>query len=212
MLSSDYIRVYEQVLPVALCDQIIDRFEQHHRDAPDWRLELPTESGESHAVRSCQEINFNRNREIWGDLEAQLLHYVKLGVQKYVYDCPGCQFPEKFGYEAVRIKKYTPSRGDHFAPHIDSATLESCKRYLACFFFLNDVHEGGETCFPHYHLELKPQKGRMFLFPPFWMYVHAGKAPISNPKYLVGTYLHHVEGGDKLLAIPEKEEHLLVEL
>jgi len=203
MMLTDYIKVYEQVLPPSLCQTIIQKFEEHHQNAPDWRLESD-ESDHSHSVRSCQEINLNRNRELWGDLEHQVLEYVKMGIKKYMYDCPGCQFPEKFGFEAIRIKKYNPERGDHFAPHIDSATLESCKRYLAVFFFLNDVEEGGETCFPHSHLMIKPRQGRMFLFPPFWHFVHAGNAPISGPKYLIGTYLHHVDGGDKLVVIPEQ--------
>ena len=59
------------------------------------------------------------------------------------------------------------------------------------FFYLNTVEEGGETSFPNLEMKIKPKQGSVLCFPPLWMYPHLGEQPISNDKYIIGTYLHY---------------------
>jgi len=200
-----YIKVYDNFLPSDLCRRIIKRFDDNADQVVDWRTELPVGSGFATKLGSCLDVNLNRYQSIWADIEAELLHYYRLGVRRYMSECPGCHFPTEWGWEAIRVKRYLPENKDHFVPHTDTAILQSARRYLGAFFFLNNVEVGGETIFPHYNVSIKPMEGRMFLFPPYWMYVHAGIAPVSGPRYLVGTYLHLVEGADQLIAIPEEK-------
>ena len=49
------------------------------------------------------------------------------------------------------------------------------------------MEEGGQTAFNDVTIEAK--EGRLILFPPLWMFPHAGKIPISNTKYILTTYL-----------------------
>jgi hypothetical protein len=64
------------------------------------------------------------------------------------------------------------------------------------FYYLNDVEEGGETAFDdkvsEYYLKVKSKQGRIVMFPPMWMYPHKGLKPISNPKYIISTYMHYL--------------------
>jgi len=39
---------------------------------------------------------------------------------------------------------------------------------------------------------VKPETGRMLMFPPMWTHLHAGTKPIEKPKYIIGSYLHYV--------------------
>jgi len=48
---------------------------------------------------------------------------------------------------------------------------------------------GGETRFVD--VMIKPKKGNLLVFPPLWMFPHAGLIPISSPKYIISTYLHY---------------------
>ena len=48
--------------------------------------------------------------------------------------------------------------------------------------------EGGETEFIDLNIKLKPSQGRLIIFPPYWMYKHQGKVPISNAKYIINTF------------------------
>jgi hypothetical protein len=49
--------------------------------------------------------------------------------------------------------------------------------------------EGGETelCID---LKIKPEKGKLLIFPASWLYPHSGKMPISNDKYIVTGWIY----------------------
>ena len=55
--------------------------------------------------------------------------------------------------------------------------------------YLNDVDEGGETAFFHQDLKIKPEKGKMVIFPPYFTHMHKGMCPISNDKYICNIYI-----------------------
>ena len=38
-------------------------------------------------------------------------------------------------------------------------------------------------------LKVEPRAGRLLMFPPYWMYQHAGLPPVSGNKYILSTYL-----------------------
>ncbi len=57
------------------------------------------------------------------------------------------------------------------------------------FWYLNDVECGGETAFRELGVRVQPRRGRLVMFPPFWMYRHAGPRPDSGLKYIVSTYM-----------------------
>ena len=94
--------------------------------------------------------------------------------------------------EDFRIKKYAYDEGDWFDLHIDANDDQSMQRYLAIFWYLNDVEEGGETDFPMQGMRIKPEQGRIVMFPPYWTHPHQGnKLKKANTyKYLLSTYLH----------------------
>ena len=62
-------------------------------------------------------------------------------------------------------------------------------RYLVFLWYLNDVADGGETVFVDIDMKVAPRAGRLLVFPPYWMYQHAGLPPVSNDKYIISTYL-----------------------
>ena len=80
---------------------------------------------------------------------------------------------------------------DQFKDHVDVQDYASARRFLVGFLYLNDVEEGGETSFPKLNFDISAKCGTILLFPPTWQYRHAGKPPVSNNKYIVGTYLHY---------------------
>ena len=101
------------------------------------------------------------------------------------------QWPEKFGFEQIRFKKYEDNGKDEFRQHVDVTDYNSARRFLVIFLYLND-NDGGETPFADYDIRVKPQAGKALLFPPLWTYQHTGEKPKNNPKYFVGSYLHYV--------------------
>lgn len=86
------------------------------------------------------------------------------------------------------IKRYRPGGDERFQLHFDSIDAVA-NRYLVFLWYLNDVAEGGETCFPDLGLSIQPRAGRLLMFPPYWMYQHEAPPPRSGDKYILSTYL-----------------------
>ncbi len=93
--------------------------------------------------------------------------------------------------EGFKIKRYEAEPSGMFPPHVDVTHQGSMHRMLAVLWYLNDVAEGGETWFGKLDVRVAPRQGRLLMFPPIWMYPHAGMAPVSGRKYIVGTYLSY---------------------
>jgi hypothetical protein len=95
------------------------------------------------------------------------------------------------GYEGFRLKRYLPNTNDRIDAHTDATNLTVCKRFLSLFWYLNDVDEGGETLFTELNYYVKPKAGRLVVFPPMWMFPHAGCPTVVGTKYLLHSYLHY---------------------
>ena len=52
------------------------------------------------------------------------------------------------------------------------------------------IDEGGRTLYND--ISIEPEQGKLIMFPPLWMYPHAGEAPKSNDKFILGSYLHYL--------------------
>ena len=113
-------------------------------------------------------------------------------MSRYVRDVRTRWIPPRQAFEQFRIKRYRPGTGEEFKQHVDISNLELSGRMLVVFWYLNDVLEGGETEFTSLGLKIAPRKGRLLMFPPTFMYPHAGRPPVSNAKYIVGSYARYV--------------------
>jgi hypothetical protein len=101
------------------------------------------------------------------------------------------QIPNSPHTAQLVLKRYRRQGGDvqdAFQPHFDSVN-EVASRYLVFLWYLNDVAEGGETEFPQLGTRVTARAGRLLMFPPYWMYQHAGLPPVSGDKYILSTYL-----------------------
>lgn len=185
----NYVKTYENVLPPGYCEHIIDKFEEDK----EFQVETVLQGH-----RSFTEININQH-ESWKDVENLLLNLVQQNLKNYMEDncIDPMAWPLKFGYEQFRMKRYLPNDKDEIQFHVDVQDHASARRFLVFFFYLNDVAEGGETAFTfnrqsNPHLQVKPEAGKLLVFPPLWTHPHIAKRPISGPKYIIGGYLHYV--------------------
>ena len=181
---SNYISVYDDVLKPNQCQHLIDKFEDSKHQ---W---IKTELKDH---RSFTEININLNTD-WKEYVDIVYNTLRPYVEKYIKDNNIDrlkQWPEKFGFEQIRFKKYEVNNTDEFQEHVDVMDYASAKRFLVLFLYLKD-NEAGHTSFPEYDLKVEPKVGRLLMFPPLWTYKHIGHKPITEPKHIVGSYLHYI--------------------
>ena len=166
------------ILPDKACDFLIELFEsntsQHERIDNDFK---PT----------FTQLNLN---EYHGKIIPELCTYFEKSLDEYKSRVKHARYlPKVELLEEFRIKKYNVGGMDRFDEHVDVVDHKTSKRCLAMIFYLNSVPVGGRTTF-HQH-SIRPTKGYVVAFPPTWEYPHSGEPPISNPKYIMSTYLHY---------------------
>lgn len=181
---SDYIRVYDNVLSKKDCDDIIYMFieETHNHEKID-----------NNGRPKFTQLNFAKyfsRHPVFSPVVNAFKQYIDI-YQKDT-NIGDYQFPNTYAFEEFRVKSYNPEKYERFDLHVDVGDYKSAKRFLAFFFYLNDVEEGGETVFPTLNISIKPKTGRLLIFPPLWMFPHSGMIPISNNKYILGSYLHYL--------------------
>lgn len=187
------IYVKDQVLESDFCNHIIEKFEKdtrHHAgtvsdsnglnlkvdlnyknskdlhitNLPDWRSEdeMFCQSFKTHFKNYFDEMSK------LGDTSFTMDHYCDLGyiVRKYENDSGYYNWHNDFVLDA-----------------------KNGLRLLTFIWYLNDVNEGGETEFINGKL-VKPQQGRLLIFPTSWYFIHRGKQPSSDSKYIVTAWLY----------------------
>lgn len=186
----DYVKAYDNVLSKEECEHIIKKFE----------------SNLTHQVRnyhenhhSFKQININHHIDVWGREFEVLFGTMQEYLKRYKSDLniDDESWPNEMLYEQLRIKRYLPNTEDEFKFHVDSKDYLSARRFLAYFWYLNDVNEGGETVFQLNRevspsIKVQPKTGKLLMFPPLWTHPHLALPPVSGPKYIVGGYLHYV--------------------
>ncbi|HEV2652058.1 MAG TPA: 2OG-Fe(II) oxygenase [Rhizomicrobium sp.] len=174
---SDYVKTYDGTLSPARCQRLIDRFEA----APDLHERTPLE-------RAFKFVELNVSRH-WPDVESETFAIMMACIRQYweALDV-GPYWPKTVDAEKIRLKRYLPGGDDKFPPHVDVMTSEESRRFLTAILYLNDPG-GGETIFPGLGLTVTPAPGRIVVFPPLWLFPHAGLPPRDRPKYILHRYL-----------------------
>ena len=99
------------------------------------------------------------------------------------------------------MQKYNKNEGK-FVYHDDFSILNDLKihRVITYLWYLNNVDEGGTTEFLGGKLHIKPEKGKLVLFPASWCFPHRGNVPISNDKYIITGWFYE-EDNEKIIDI-----------
>lgn len=181
MNLSDYVKIYDDALPIDVCKNLIDKFESDTEHQVD-RKEGPYDFTEINVVTADWFLE---------PMYAPMLKYR----QQYWNDC-GIKYEHvnpEHEWEQMRMKRYRAGTGEQFRPHTDAWDHNTSRRFLVFFWYLNDVALGGETEFYGLDKEIKvsPKAGRLIMFPATWQYLHAGLTPQSEDKYILGGYFHH---------------------
>lgn len=178
-----YVRTYDGDLPAALCAGLVQGFE----------------GAVAKQKRNGRGVLQGLEGSAWTELDlgtvadaamlGYFMHRIELALGRYNTDIGlGMPVPLRPRIDRLILKRYRATGDERFQPHFDSVDAV-CERYLVLLWYLNDVEHGGETMFTDLGLKVSPKAGRLLVFPPFWMFQHAGLPPVSGEKYILSTYL-----------------------
>lgn len=178
-----FIRTYDADLEPAFCRRMVDSFNSLERFQTVNGRTVRTGLAES----AWTELNVTglSDQSFLGFFRAR----IDAGLERYNRDVGlDIQIPNSPKTEELIMKRYRPGAGEQFQQHFD-AVHNVANRYLVLLWYLNDVTEGGETTFPQLEVRVEAKQGRLLMFPPYWMYQHAGLPPRSGDKFILSTYL-----------------------
>jgi hypothetical protein len=176
-LLSDYVKAYENTLSPQDCQDLIAKFEA----APDLH-----ERKQAEHSYSFVQMSVTRH---WPEVEKQVARIMMTCLQQYWRSLNiGENWPVKPLAEEIRLKRYLPDGRDNFPTHVDVMDDADSKRFVTAILYLNEPG-GGETVFPQLDVTVPPLPGRLVIFPPLWMFPHAGLPPRDRAKYILHSYL-----------------------
>tara|TARA_B100000085_G_scaffold99584_1_gene90651 strand:- start:3970 stop:4575 length:606 start_codon:yes stop_codon:yes gene_type:complete len=196
----DYVRTYDNVIDGKFAKELINIFENN----PSFHDRVERNTTPKFTQLNLTELS--RENGDYSDVHQKLQNSFLKFINIYKTECSlTFELPEKLALEEFRIKKYNPwkqrdepcdtcvqdKKPDQFSEHIDVGDYNSARRYLAFFLYLNKPN-GGETVFTKWHQYIKPEAGRLLMFPPTWQYPHKGNPCTVRAKYIIGSYLHYL--------------------
>ena len=179
---SDYIIVVEGALTSALCDAVLNEYQ----NCDDW-TEAVTAAGRSDAQRQCSTIGISfdqiiqKNYETRKKLDSYLYVSASNVIKKYREEHPLCNIEQDTGYDLLRYET-----GQFYQEHTDSFT--KMPRAVSCSFALNDDYEGGEFAFFDRELVYKLKKGDALMFPSSFTHPHEVMPVTSGTRYSIVTW------------------------
>lgn len=181
--ENTFIFEKHNALPGPLCDDMIERFEKHTDDQYQGRIGQ-TASQNSNIKKTTDLVV--SGKEHWKDVDNNLFRSMGIAIKEFREAYPYFKGPFKdMGYG---IQRYNP--GEYYHWHIDGGSHDFSQRQLVALWYLNDVPgPGGETEFLFQDVKIKPEKGKLVLFPPFWTHEHRAVTLNEGVKYIATTWI-----------------------
>lgn len=170
-------------LPDEACDEMIRRFEERKDEQYEGRIGQLAEKDRS--IKKSTDLVVS-GKEHWQDVDRALFYSLGMAIKEFRETFTYFKGPFKdMGYA---IQRTDP--GEHYHWHIDGGSHEFSQRQLVAVWYLNDVPgPGGETEFLFQQLKIKPERGKLILFPPFWTHEHRGVTLQAGVKYIATTWV-----------------------
>jgi len=184
----EYIYEAHDIVPKELCQEIIEKFENDPDKTPG-----SIGPGIIDTIKKTTDLVIYP-KDAWKDIYQQLDQYLAHGLKLYcnylyahIYKGKDFVFRNSFAQENLNITRFQIQRytiGDYFNWHVDDKLGE--KRLLGYIIYLNS--NDGHTQFLD-GKKIKPEYGKILIFPATWTYAHKGQIIKQGVKYIITGFI-----------------------
>lgn len=180
---TDYIQVFENIIPSELCDAVLKEFNSEK----EWVQTIVGGGREDRNIRSATTIVMSYphvidvNKSVRAELDTRIFECASAAIANYNKKFPLARIEEDSGYELLRYKE-----GEFYTQHTDS--FKDRPRAVSCSFALNDDYEGGEWAFFSREKVIRVPKGAAVMFPSNFMYPHEIMPVTKGTRYSIVTW------------------------
>ena len=173
----------KNALPADVCVEIIERFERNPDDQYQGRI--GQQASENTEIKRSTDLIVS-NKPHWKDIDRLLFSSLDRALLEFNQLFPYFKGSFKdMGYGVQRTRG-----GEFYNWHIDGGSHEFSHRQLVAIWYLNNLTgPGGTTDFRYQKIEVKPEVGKLILFPPFWTHEHRGQILQKGTKYIATTWV-----------------------
>jgi Rps23 Pro-64 3,4-dihydroxylase Tpa1-like proline 4-hydroxylase len=172
-----------RALPPSFCEEVIQRFEaqpEYHRQG-----RIGQTQSLDPGIKKTTDLVVS-NRQDWQDIDQLFFRSVATTLRELRERFP--YFKGAFKDLGYQVQRYLP--GEYYQWHIDGGSHQFSQRQLVVLWYLNDVPgPGGETEFRYQEIQVRPEQGKMLLFPPFWTHEHRAARVQRGIKYIATTWV-----------------------
>lgn len=193
----DFIGVFPEAFSKELCQKTIDAY--HHLNSLNETVPGRVGSGGPvpqlmKAAKNSMDVEigaYHFYRDLLHEVNAAVQDAYNLYLQKYWQIN---EYLARHEVTAFQVQKYDHvDHGGYHYFHIESSSARSMRRVMAYIVYLNDITEGGETEFLHQGLRVKPETGKLAVFPAYFTHVHRGNPVLSKQdKYILTGWMEYV--------------------
>lgn len=177
ILNKTGIFVFDNAVSTQLCEHTIDLFNQDKKN----HFKGLTGGGYNPLIKNTIDWYIN------GSLKNKYYSILNIALEK-VLEKQWFYKKYNISWTGLQFQKNVKGKG-FFKWHCDNDESDlNATRLLAPIFYLNDVEVGGETEFAYQNFKIKPKAGTLIIFPTTFQFVHRGKKPLSNDKFIITTF------------------------
>lgn len=181
----DHSFIFEKhkALPIDVCNEMIRRFEE--LDSEQYEGRIGQQAQQEKSIKQSTDLVVS-GKEHWKDIDKALFQSLGKAMIELRETYPFFRGP--FKDSGYAIQRTNPGQFYHW--HIDGGSHEFSQRQLVAVWYLNDVEgPGGTTEFSHQDVQIRPEAGKLVLFPPFWTHEHRGSVLEKGVKYIATTWV-----------------------
>ena len=188
--------VNKNSLSKELCEEMISYFESDTHTYPG-----VTASGLNHDIKDTTDLVISHlaDRSPWDIINKTLAAELKYNIKVYIDGLAEKCDTEYDMFDAcelfiptIQMQKYNKNVGK-YVYHNDYSCDFATKhvRQITFLWYINDVEEGGETEFWK-NQKVKPEAGKLVLFPAHWTFPHKANKPVSDNKYIITGWIYEI--------------------
>ena len=195
MQMKDLIWTQRNSLTSDFCRHVIQKFESDQRKYPGKVIGDGTDSDSNiqPQYKVSTDLYITRLSD-WNSEDTIFYQSLQPAVQDYIKYCNSfnpelmASFHDDKHDVGYQIQKTKP--GEFYTWHSDwHYDMNNGYRIFTYIWYLNDIFDEGETEFID-GTKIKPEEGKLLIFPATWEYVHRGVSPKSETKYISTGWIY----------------------
>ena len=189
----DFVGIYDESVPVELCNEFVENFEEAKKNKTIVDLTKKNETGMLDSVppyiRADEVVIVTPSSSTVYPIPPVYAYFDFL---RKCYECYTKRYSIEFGHplynDFFKIHKVRKTEGYH-RWHCEKSMPSTIERVLVYMTYLEAPKKGGETEFLHQSLRIDPVVGRTLIWPAGFTHKHRGNPPLDGEKmYITGWF------------------------